>query len=84
MYVAGLLSSIGGVAICGFLTMRWFQGFEIGGRPLLLLGVLMILVGIQFFSMGLIGEFMAFQYQRKDTREHLPVRDVIGEPEDED
>jgi hypothetical protein len=47
----------------------------------LLLGVLLILVGAQSFSIGLLGEFMTFQYHRKHEREHLPVREVIGDPE---
>jgi hypothetical protein len=44
------------------------------------LGVLLILVGAQSFSIGLLGEFMTFQYHRKDARESLPVRESIGDP----
>jgi hypothetical protein len=58
----------------------WFQGEAIGARPLLLLGVLLILVGAQSFSIGLLGEFMTFQYHRKHEREHLPIREVVGDP----
>ena len=76
----GLLFTALGVLICSYLAVLWFSGEAIGARPLLLLGVLLILVGAQSFSIGLIGEFMAFQYQRKDTRERLPVRETIGDP----
>jgi len=76
----GLLFTALGVLICSYLAVLWFSGQAIGARPLLLLGVLLILVGAQSFSIGLIGEFMAFQYQRKDTREGLPVRETIGDP----
>jgi glycosyltransferase involved in cell wall biosynthesis len=76
----GLLFSSLGVLICGYLAVLWFSGEGIGTRPLLLLGVLLILVGAQSFSIGLLGEFMTFQYQRKDARESLPVRESIGDP----
>jgi glycosyltransferase involved in cell wall biosynthesis len=76
----GLLFSALGVLICGYLVVLWFSGEGIGARPLLLLGVLLILVGVQSFSIGLLGEFMTFQYHRKDARESLPVRESIGDP----
>jgi len=76
----GLLFSFLGTLICGYLSVLWIQGEAIGARPLLLLGVLLILVGAQSFSIGLLGEFMTFQYHRKHDREQLPVREVIGDP----
>ncbi|HZO16422.1 MAG TPA: glycosyltransferase family 2 protein [Polyangiaceae bacterium] len=76
----GLILSVGGVGVCGYLTVLWFQGESIGHRPLLLLGVLLLILGVQFFSMGLIGEFLTFQHQRKDIREELPIRDAVGDP----
>jgi glycosyltransferase involved in cell wall biosynthesis len=76
----GLIFTALGVLICGYLAVLWFSGEGIGTRPLLLLGVLLILVGAQSFSIGLLGEFMTFQYHRKDARESLPVRDSIGDP----
>jgi glycosyltransferase involved in cell wall biosynthesis len=54
----GLLFSSLGVIICAYLTILWFMGRTIGERPMLLLGVLLILVGTQFFSMGVIGDIM--------------------------
>lgn len=76
----GLLFTVLGVLICAYLSVLWFQGEPIGSRPLLLLGVLLILVGAQSFSIGLLGEFMTFQYHRKHEREHLPIREVVGDP----
>jgi glycosyltransferase involved in cell wall biosynthesis len=76
----GLLFTFLGLLICGYLSILWFQGEAIGSRPLLLLGVLLILVGAQSFSIGLLGEFMTFQYHRKHDREHLPIREVVGDP----
>jgi hypothetical protein len=62
------------------MTYLWTQNIPIGTRPLLLLGVLLILVGSQSFSIGLLGEFMTFQYHRKHEREALPIREVVGDP----
>ena len=76
----GLLFTLLGLLICGYLSVVWLQGGAIGSRPLLLLGVLLILVGVQSFSIGLLGEFMTFQYHRKHEREHLPIREVVGDP----
>ena len=77
----GLFFTVSGVAIGSYLTVLWFMGEPIGTRPLLLLGVLLIVLGIQFFSLGLLGEFLTFQHQRKHVMERLPVREVVGDPE---
>ena len=50
--------------LAGFVLSLWISidkivfGNPIGDRPLLLLGVLMIIVGVQMFTTGLIGEMM--------------------------
>jgi glycosyltransferase involved in cell wall biosynthesis len=54
----GLGSSILGIIILMYMTVLWFQGLGIGHRPLFILGVLLIIVGVQFFSIGLIGEML--------------------------
>ncbi len=40
------------------MTVLWFGGEPIGRRPLLLLGVLLLVVGFQFISLGLLGEML--------------------------
>ncbi len=54
----GLGSSFLGFATLFYLSILWFQGYGIGNRPLFILGVLLIIVGVQFFSIGLIGEML--------------------------
>jgi len=54
----GLISGFIGIIICIYLTIIWIMGTSIGNRPLIMLGILLILVGIQFFSMGLIGDIL--------------------------
>jgi hypothetical protein len=74
----GLLLGLGGLAINIYLSVLWFGGAGIGSRPLLLLGVLMTLIGVQFASLGLLGEFLTYQGQKRGYRDTLPVRERIG------
>lgn len=61
-----------------YLTTLWFRGQKIGDRPLLLLGALLIMAGIQFFSMGFIGEFLTYQNHRRIDAEDLPIREELS------
>ncbi len=54
----GFLLFLAGLIINIYLAILWLQGQGIGGRPLLLLGVLLMLVGFQIVSTGLIGEMI--------------------------
>jgi hypothetical protein len=45
-----------GLAISAYLSVLWFMGEPIGRRPLLLLGVFLMMIGFQFISLGLLGE----------------------------
>jgi hypothetical protein len=62
----GLLVMAAGVVICAYLAALKIGGQGIGGRPLLLLGVLLIVVGIQLLTLGLLGEMIAAA--RQDIR----------------
>lgn len=63
---AGLLSMLIGLAICAYLTILKLSGSAIGRRPLLLLGILLIVVGVQLLTLGLVGELIAAT--RQDIR----------------
>jgi glycosyltransferase involved in cell wall biosynthesis len=76
--LVGLLLGCGGLLINAYLSVLWLSGVGIGGRPLLLLGVLMTVIGVQFASLGLLGEFLTYQGQKRDYRDTLPVREHIG------
>jgi glycosyltransferase involved in cell wall biosynthesis len=54
----GLCSSFIGFIILLYLTILWFQGHGIGNRPLLFMGILLVIIGLQSFSLGLIGEMI--------------------------
>ncbi|MBI4302374.1 MAG: glycosyltransferase family 2 protein [Chloroflexi bacterium] len=54
----GFIFFLVGVLINVYLTYLWFGGERIGTRPLLQLGVLLMVVGVQFLSLGLLGEMI--------------------------
>jgi glycosyltransferase involved in cell wall biosynthesis len=54
----GTLLSILGLGINTYVTIEWFGGIPLSNRPILLLGVLLILVGVQLISLGLLGEMI--------------------------
>lgn len=61
----GLLSTMAGGGIGAYISWLWWQSGTIQNRhPLMMLGVLLIIVGIQFFSTGLLGDMLASMHQR--------------------
>jgi hypothetical protein len=59
----GLVLGALGTAILTYLTAIKLGGHPIGTRPLLMLGVLLLVVGVQFFSIGLVGELLTSQHE---------------------
>ena len=71
----GLLSTLAGSAIGGYITYLWAQTGTIQNRhPLLMLAVLLIIVGIQFFSTGLLGDMLASMHQRGGRTPRISAR----------
>jgi glycosyltransferase involved in cell wall biosynthesis len=52
----GALSFLTGFIILGYLTVLWIHGIPLSNRPIIFLGMLLIIVGIQLFAVGLLGE----------------------------
>jgi glycosyltransferase involved in cell wall biosynthesis len=76
----GLLMGAVGFVFLLYLSMLKLWGQSIGTRPLLTLGVLLVVVGIQLVSLGLISELVTSQHEdRLDERERteLLVEDVL-------
>ena len=75
---AGMLLIAGGVVICAYLAVLRLAGEGIGNRPLLLLGVLMIVVGVQLFTIGLVSEMIQRYHLRpQDDEARSRVERVI-------
>jgi glycosyltransferase involved in cell wall biosynthesis len=64
----GLTTSLIGLIINIYLAFEWFTGHPIGTRPLLLLGSLLIIVGIQLIGMGLLGEMLVSSYHENQRK----------------
>lgn len=65
----GALSFLFGLIVNGYLTYLWFTGIPLSNRPMLFLGMLLIIVGVQFFSVGLLGEILV--HQIRDEKEYV-------------
>ncbi len=77
----GLALIVVGVVISAYLSVLWFAGESIGTRPLLLLGVLLIVVGVQMLFFGLIGEMIVGgqERQEKSMYQAEKVDEVVSE-----
>lgn len=73
--VIGLGTFALGFLINLYLTILWFMGHSIGRRPLLMFGVLLLIVGVQFFSIGLIGEMIT---NLKSDQEVFSIKETLG------
>ena len=64
----GALFAIAGLFIDGYLSVEWALGrTTLSNRPLALLGIALIIVGVQFISLGLIGELIAKNSLQKEN-----------------
>lgn len=71
----GLLLGLGGTAVLAYLTVLKAMGESIGKRPLLILGVLLVVVGIQLFSLGLLSEMIISHHEeRAQDRERMELQ----------
>jgi len=76
----GVISGGVGFLIAIYLSFeKFFRGVTIGGRPLLLLAVLLIFIGFQFITMGLLGEMLARTYHESQGRPVFVVGEILEE-----
>jgi glycosyltransferase involved in cell wall biosynthesis len=82
----GLVTGGLGFLILSLITyQRFFMSIPMGNRPLLSLGVLLIIVGAQFFCFGLVAEVLArTYYESQDKAIYAVRRVVVGGQEDAD
>ncbi len=75
----GLLSILSGFAISLYLTfLKLLYDADIGSRPLLLLGVLLIILGVQFIGIGLMGELIMRTYYETQKKPIYVVREEVN------
>ena len=62
----GLIFLIGGLLITAYIfAERFFLGYPVGSRSSLLLAIVLMVLGVQAASVGLLGEIIAFAHGRK-------------------
>ena len=77
----GLVLGMIGIAVLVYLTIMKALGHAIGERPLLTLGVLLVVVGLQFFSLGLISEMITSHHEERAQereRAELLVDEILS------
>ena len=70
-----------GLGVLVYLTILKIGGEALGRRPLLILGVLLVVVGLQFFSLGLISELITSQHEERAgprERTELHVEEILS------
>lgn len=74
----GLLGATGLAVLLYLTTVKLLRGVSIGARPLLLLGVLLVLGGMMLFSIGLLAELVVRTYYESAGRKIYAVRELLG------
>jgi glycosyltransferase involved in cell wall biosynthesis len=64
----GVISFIIGFVIDAYLSILWLlDKIHLSNRPILFLGTVLIIVGVQLFSLGLIGEMLVHNNKKEDS-----------------
>jgi glycosyltransferase involved in cell wall biosynthesis len=77
----GLVLGVVGFAVLTYLVAAKLAGEAIGHRPLLTLGVLLVVVGMQFFSLGLLSEMITSHHEERASereRAELRVEEILS------
>ena len=74
----GLISFAAGIGLGGYLSfVKFGLGQDIGDRPLLLLAILLMVMGVQLISMGLLGELVVRTYYETLDKPIYAVREIL-------
>lgn len=75
----GLTSGLFGVLLLAILSyQRLFQAVPMGNRPLMSLGVMLVIIGLQFLVFGLLSEVLARTYYESQDKPIYMVRRIHG------
>jgi glycosyltransferase involved in cell wall biosynthesis len=76
--LAGFLCFMAGAVLSAYLAVqKLIYGSPLAERPLLLLGVLLIVVGVQLVSLGLVADVLARTYFESQKKPSYYVRQVV-------
>ncbi len=78
----GIFSGLTGFFLALYLSwLRLFKATPLSNRPLLLLAILLIFLGVQFISIGLLGELQIRTYHESQGKPIYSVREILEEKE---
>lgn len=84
----GMVLTMIGLGINVYVSFEWAKGIPLSNRPILLLGILLMMVGVQLISIGLLGEMIVKNAAKthdvpfiKDKRKPRPPRPGEDRPE---
>jgi glycosyltransferase involved in cell wall biosynthesis len=73
-----LCAAVGGALTATLVVEKVVYGERLAGRPLLLFAVMAVVVGVQFISIGLLGEMMVRTYHESQAKPIYRIREVRG------
>lgn len=79
--VGFISSALGLVMALVMIIQRQFLGVPLGDRPFLLFSILLIFIGIQFVTIGLVAELIVRTYHESQSKPIYYIRKIIGKKE---
>ena len=77
----GIIAGVLGTVILGYLGyVRLFASQSIGDRPLLLLGMLLVFIGVQLLTFGLLAELLTRTYYESQNKPVYAIREIRQTP----
>ncbi len=74
----GLAFSATGIILLLYLSaVKFILGQDIGNRPLLMLSILLVVVGVQMITMGLLGELVVRTYHESQGKRIYVIREIL-------
>jgi glycosyltransferase involved in cell wall biosynthesis len=72
----GFMLGGAGILICAWITYQRFFGFQSANRPLLFVGLMMALTGVQLILNGLLAEMQARTYHESQDKPTYAIREI--------
>jgi hypothetical protein len=72
-----VLSFIGGIVSAYLVILRLFYGIGITDRPLFTVGIMSLVIGTQFFTIGILADILVKVYYGQNGRKNYLVERII-------
>jgi hypothetical protein len=73
------MAGLGGILGLYLSVVKLALGQDIGSRPLLLLAILLMVLGVQMITMGLLGELVVRTYHESQGKRIYVIREILEE-----